>query len=503
MDRIRRSALEDSPDPFSPRPAFPEDALWSTNPRVTGVWSAWRAGDGRTLTRVHGSAGTGIRPPDAFEIAFTDNPNLKPERSRSFEAGVTQGSGALPIDVGATYFHNDYDDLIVAVGGSLEGASRYKTDNISNARAQGDRALRVVAERAGGSGVQASYTWLDTEILAVDQTTLAPPPFKVGDPLIRRPKQPGESRGDAHNRGRVVAFFDVGGRGETLDVEPNFGTFGGLFPSKGYVVANAGVTVQVAPYGGRLRARDEPVRPFVRGGAGISGARPERDRGVAICSQPIAFRSATATDRASCPCCTTSRSRCLKVVSSAFSGPNGSGKTTLLKLLAGLLTPAQGRVSLRGRDLARMARSAVARELAVVPQETHPAFEYSALEMVLMGRYPHLGRFAIEGPDDLRIVPRRNGGDGYQRIGAPRLRHAERRREAARRDRGRAGAVAAEHPAARRAHSLAGPRLSAGRRGADCPAEPGTRRHDRPLDARSEFRRVGRAVRWSCCGTDA
>ena len=47
------------------------------------------------------------------------------------------------------------------------------------------------------------------------------------------------------NRGRVVAFFDVGGRGETLDVEPNFGTFGGLFPNKGYVVANTGVTVHV------------------------------------------------------------------------------------------------------------------------------------------------------------------------------------------------------------------------------------------------------------------
>jgi len=85
-------------------------------------------------------------------------------------------------------------------------------------------------------------------------------------------------------------------------------------------------------------------------------------------------------------------------------GPNGSGKTTLLKLLAGLLTPGQGRVSLRGEDLTRMPRAAVACELAVVPQETHPAFEYSALEMVLMGRYPHLGRFAIEGPDDLRIV---------------------------------------------------------------------------------------------------
>ena len=243
VERIQRSALEESPDPFSPRPAFPDDVVWSTNPRVTAAWSAWRAGDGRTLTRVHGSAGTGIRPPDAFEIAFTDNPDLKPERSRSFEVGVTQWLGTLPIDVGATYFHNDYDDLIVAVGGSLEGASRYKTDNISNARAQGVE-LSGSWHSAWGLGLEAAYTWLDTEILAVDQTKLAPPPFKVGDPLIRRPKNQASLEA-IYNRGRVVAFFDVGGRGETLDVEPNFGTFGGLFPNKGYVVANTGVTVHV------------------------------------------------------------------------------------------------------------------------------------------------------------------------------------------------------------------------------------------------------------------
>ena len=318
VERIRRSALEESPDPFSPRPAFPDDVVWSTNPRVTAAWSAWRAGDGRTLTRVHGSAGTGIRPPDAFEIAFTDNPELKPERSRSFEVGVTQSAGHTADRCWRTFFHNDYDDLIVAVGGSLEGASRYKTDNISNARAQGVE-LSGSWHSAWGLGLQAAYTWLDTEILAVDQTKLAPPPFKVGDPLIRRPKNQASLEA-MYNRGRVVAFFDVGGRGETLDVEPNFGTFGGLFPNKGYVVANARRHGPRAPDGGCLRARDEPVRPFLRGGAWLPGTRPERDRWVAICSQPIAFRSATATDQASCPCCTTSRSRCRKVVSSASSG---------------------------------------------------------------------------------------------------------------------------------------------------------------------------------------
>jgi cobalamin transport system ATP-binding protein len=82
-------------------------------------------------------------------------------------------------------------------------------------------------------------------------------------------------------------------------------------------------------------------------------------------------------------------------------GPNGSGKTTLLRLLAGTLAPAAGRVLLDGQDIARMPRGALARRFAVVPQETQLAFDYSALEIALMGRYPHLGPFELEGPDDL------------------------------------------------------------------------------------------------------
>jgi iron complex transport system ATP-binding protein len=85
-------------------------------------------------------------------------------------------------------------------------------------------------------------------------------------------------------------------------------------------------------------------------------------------------------------------------------GPNGSGKTTLLRLLAGTLRPAHGHVSLDGEDLARSPRAALARRMAVVPQETHLAFDYSVLEVVLMGRYPHLSAFEIEGPADLAIA---------------------------------------------------------------------------------------------------
>jgi iron complex transport system ATP-binding protein len=85
-------------------------------------------------------------------------------------------------------------------------------------------------------------------------------------------------------------------------------------------------------------------------------------------------------------------------------GPNGSGKTTLLKLLSGTLTPARGRVTLDGAPVRTLSRRDLARRIAVVPQETHSAFDFSVIEIVLMGRYPHLGAFELEGADDLAIA---------------------------------------------------------------------------------------------------
>ena len=82
-------------------------------------------------------------------------------------------------------------------------------------------------------------------------------------------------------------------------------------------------------------------------------------------------------------------------------GPNGSGKTTLLRLLSGTRRPTSGQVRFDGRPLGEYTRRALARRVAVVPQETQLAFEYTVLEMVLMGRHPHLGVFEVEGPADL------------------------------------------------------------------------------------------------------
>ncbi|HEX5068950.1 MAG TPA: ABC transporter ATP-binding protein [Vicinamibacterales bacterium] len=95
-------------------------------------------------------------------------------------------------------------------------------------------------------------------------------------------------------------------------------------------------------------------------------------------------------------------------------GPNGSGKTTLLRLLAGALTPLDGTVALDGQEIARVPRRDLATRIAVVPQETSLAFDYTALEIVLMGRYPHLGAFEIEGPGDLSAATRAIEATGTQ-----------------------------------------------------------------------------------------
>jgi ABC-type cobalamin/Fe3+-siderophores transport system ATPase subunit len=68
-----------------------------------------------------------------------------------------------------------------------------------------------------------------------------------------------------------------------------------------------------------------------------------------------------------------------------------------LNLLSGVLQPEHGHVSLNGASLAGRSRRDIARHLAVVPQETHPAFDYTVMEMVLMGRHPHLGVVRARG----------------------------------------------------------------------------------------------------------
>jgi iron complex transport system ATP-binding protein len=85
-------------------------------------------------------------------------------------------------------------------------------------------------------------------------------------------------------------------------------------------------------------------------------------------------------------------------------GPNGSGKTTLLRIVAGILPPLAGTVLVGGQPIEQLTRRELARRIAVVPQETHSTFDFSVMDMVLMGRYPHLGAFELEGAADQDIA---------------------------------------------------------------------------------------------------
>ena len=87
-------------------------------------------------------------------------------------------------------------------------------------------------------------------------------------------------------------------------------------------------------------------------------------------------------------------------------GPNGSGKSTLLRLLGGLLEPEAGVISIGGEPLARLTPRERARRTAIVLPEAPLLFNVSVLEVVLMGRAPHLGLWGLEGRADYEVAHR-------------------------------------------------------------------------------------------------
>lgn len=81
-------------------------------------------------------------------------------------------------------------------------------------------------------------------------------------------------------------------------------------------------------------------------------------------------------------------------------GANGSGKSTLIRILAGLLQPRNGTITLDGIQMKDWEPRLRARQIAYVPQSTSTAFPFQAIDIVLSGRSPHAARFRFENEDD-------------------------------------------------------------------------------------------------------
>jgi outer membrane cobalamin receptor len=217
-----------------PRPDFPARTDSRLNPKISGAWIIQKN------ERLHASYGTGIRPPGGSDLAFTNNPALKPERTESYDFGFEQRLLKDQLSLDVTYFHNDYRNLIVSLGGSLSTLSQFYTDNLAKSNGEGVEAVAKYRPATWFS-IAANYMWLETEVLSLNGGIgLVQQYFYLGQPLIRQPKQSGSALVNFHYRkldANLTGYF----RGRDLDVEPNYGAFGGLFWAGGYV--NAGINV--------------------------------------------------------------------------------------------------------------------------------------------------------------------------------------------------------------------------------------------------------------------
>jgi len=254
LDDLGTRALP--PDAFGVHPLLPASSMIKLNPRLSVAYLAHDGQAGTWLggTRLHGSFGTGIRAPSGFELAFTNNPHLKPEKSISFDSGMEQRffSDRAVLDV--TYFYNRFIDQIVVLGGSLTNLSAFMSANLANSRAQGlEMSFRVRPTHS--LELTGEYTWLDTSILAVGGTTLVQFPFRVGQPLLRRPRNSAAWNVTWHH-GRLMLNTNAYLRGGVLDLEPNLGISACtppplgpglpcLFSTKGYVRADGGFSYRL------------------------------------------------------------------------------------------------------------------------------------------------------------------------------------------------------------------------------------------------------------------
>ena len=205
-----------------------------------GTHATWRVGGRYTIaaagTIVRANVGTGFRAPTVADLYFpgSANPDLEPEESTGWDIGCEQPLAGGRLQVGATWFRNDFDNLIQwsPAPDQPEGG---RMENVAEARTDGIEAFLQWLPTASLS-VSGSYTWLRT---AENRTT--------GGRLLRRPEHSGSV--SASYRFPRWVQLDTSALLASSSADTNFSSFPAEnVENDGYVKWDAGVTVTPWPH---------------------------------------------------------------------------------------------------------------------------------------------------------------------------------------------------------------------------------------------------------------
>ena len=214
-------------------------------PRATVVYVIHRPDATLGETQLKASAGAGIKEPTMLESFspspfFRGNPDLRPERSRSAEVGLSQRFAHDRAKVEFTYFHNRFQDVITLISNPATSESQY--ENVGLTRARGIE-LGFQMRPVPAVQVHGAYTLLDTKVLASERPNDIL--FGLGKPLSRRPKHSGTT-GVTLNWDRVSAGLNGVFVGAFADSD--FGLFNPAFTENpGHTTWDARFSVKVLP----------------------------------------------------------------------------------------------------------------------------------------------------------------------------------------------------------------------------------------------------------------
>jgi vitamin B12 transporter len=212
-----------------------------------------------TGTRIHAAWGTGVKAPTPGELfgysdgQYIGNPDLRPERSRGWEAGIEQSILDGGVTLGATYFRSRFHDQIETVGAFVNG--NYVTTSRNNAVVAKQSGIEAYAHaRLGDIRVDAAYTWLKAPQVVEALADPAPgdgsyqPPVPIETQAVRRAKTIASlNLSYAPDALPLTATVTVRHNGKQRDYAFNAFWDRLLVDLKAYTLVNLGATFDINP----------------------------------------------------------------------------------------------------------------------------------------------------------------------------------------------------------------------------------------------------------------